>query len=1122
MKIKLINRPPCPFGKVFLHLIMKSIVLLFCSISFALSPLNGEAQDAEIIIDTDMTLSIRQAFRLINKQTDYKFIYRHDLVKTAPNIDLKKGVIKAGDLLDKCLSPISFTYSFTDGSTIVVKKSSADSPENSSVKILDKKLQFQVSGTITDTDGTPLPGANILEKGTTNGTQADFDGNFSISVENSNVVLVISYVGFATKEVNFNGQSNLMITLEESAAGLDEVVVVGYGTVKRGDLTGATSSVTTKDIKDQPSGRVDEVLQGRSPGLVVQNNSASPNGNINIRIRGSNSVNGSNDPLVVIDGFIGGNLNTINPNDISDIQVLKDAASTAIYGSRGANGVVLVTTKTGQSNNKYTIGYDTFMSYQTIRKKIDLLNASEYAETVNARRDALGITTPFTSEDIEGFRRNGGTDWQDEIFRPALQQNHQLSLTGGNERSSLYLAGNYLNNEGIMRNSSYERLSFRANTRINDRLKVGVNLFLFKSEDNPIISGGSQDSAPTHAAQIYAPTIPVYNPDGSYTQPSSQYGPPQMRNPLALAVEPINDNIANSQTLNTFFDYMLSKNLSAKVIFGYRSIHNENSYYRNTKPEGGAGLSSASISNNRFTVLQNTNQLNYNKTFSERHSLGITAVYEQQREDFNSSFAGSDGFASDVFTYNNLALGSFPQVPQSNRTRKDIQSLVGRVNYGFKDKYLLTLTTRYDGASVFGQDNKWGFFPSAAFAWRVSNEGFMEQFSEINDLKIRTSYGVTGSQAVSPYSSLARFDSNQGYAIDGSNYSTGVGLGVLGNPDLKWEKTDQLNIGLDLAMYKNRLQFTFDFYNKVTKDLLLNIPLPRISGFSSLLRNIGEVQNRGFELNLGGDPIIGKFSWNTNANFSVNENKVLALAGDNEVTLGSVGFPNFGNTVFLEVGEPIGLLRGYIQDGIWGTDEATEATSYGAFPGAPKYIDQNNDGRINNDDIANMGTTMPKATYGWSNTFSYRSLSLNVLLQGSIGNKLYNLTRVRTERASSDSDATDTRILDRWTPTNQNTNVPSFLGSNNYEQLQTSRWLEDASYMRFKNITVSYNFPDELLKKTKLISARIILSGINLITITDYTGYDPEASTNVDAFGGIDNAPYPSQKAYSIGLNLTL
>ncbi|SDF18128.1 TonB-linked outer membrane protein, SusC/RagA family [Pricia antarctica] len=1091
---------------------MKFCLLTACFMLFQLSA-NSLMSQKKMEFEYD-NVPLKRILNEITSQTGYRFFYNVKEIDDKQKISLNINGENVREVMNELAVKANFDFKINENQIVLTQGKTTS----------HKFQEREIEGTVTDEQGTPLPGANIIEKGTANGVTADFDGNFSISTDNENAILVVSYIGFATKEVAVEGKSEIQITLSEDSAKLDEVVVVGYGTVKRSDLTGATSSVSTKDIEDQPSGRVDEVLQGRSPGLAVQNSSASPNGNINIRIRGSNSVNGSNDPLVVVDGFVGGNLNTINPNDIADIQVLKDAASTAIYGSRGANGVVLVTTKTGRSDSKFIIGYDTFMSYQTIRKKIDLLNAVEYAETVNARRAALDVALPFTMEDIEGFGRNGGTDWQDEIFRPALQQSHQLSVSGGTEKSTLYLAGNYLNNEGIMKGSSYERFSFRANTQvqINDRLKVGVNLFLFRSEDNPNISGGSQDAAPTHAAQVYAPTLPVYNPDGSYSQPSGQYGPPQLRNPLALAVEPINDNIANNQTLNTSVDYKLSKNLSAKVIFGYRSIHNENSFYRNTKPEGGASQSRASITNSRFTVLQNTNQLNYNKTFSEVHSLDVTAVYEQQREDLNSSFTGAEGFASDAFTYNNLALGSFPQIPQSNRTRKDIQSFVGRINYGFKDRYLLTLTTRYDGASVFGRDNKWGLFPSAAFAWRLSNEAFMEQFSKINDFKIRASYGITGSQAVSPYSSLARFDSNQGYAIDGSTYSTGVGLGELGNPDLRWEKTDQLNIGLDLAMFKNRLQFTFDFYNKVTKDLLLQIPLPRTSGFGSLLRNIGEVQNRGFEINLGGDPITGNFSWNTNANFAVNENKVLALAGDNEVTLGSVGFPNFGNTVFLEVGQPIGLLRGYIQDGVWRTDEATEADTFGAFPGAPKYIDQNNDGQIDNDDIANMGTTLPKATYGWSNTFSYKNLSLNVLLQGSIGNKLYNLTRVRTERASSDSDATDSRILNRWTPENQNTDVPSFLGSNNYEQLQTSRWLEDASYLRFKNITLSYMFPQDLLKRLNINSARIFLSGINLITFTDYSGYDPEASTNVDAFGGIDNAPYPSQKAYSIGLNLSL
>lgn len=1095
--------------------------LLFIVVFFQVKGNDTYSQDDKITLKLE-NVSIKRVFKEIESLTEYRILYNNNQVNTKRVVSVDYVQTPVSEILADVFKGTTIKYELLSKQIVLTQGQPRGNIDDDGKGDGQDEAQDQdrsVTGTVLDENGDPLPGVLIYVEGTTTGATTDFDGKYTIPVNSDADVLVFSYIGMRTVSKTVGSQNTIDLQMEVDAKALEEVVVVGYGTARRSDLTGATTSVAINDAKKQPSSRVDELLQGRSAGVAVQNNSAAPDGTFTIRIRGSNSLNGSNDPLVVIDGFIGGDLSTLNPNDIASMEVLKDASSTAIYGSRGANGVVLVTTKRG-TTSKPTVEYNSYLNFASISKKMDLLNGYEYAETVNANRAAVGVAPPFSDQDIANLRANGGTDWQDVVFRNAIQQNHQISVSGAGENSKYYLSGNYTNNEGIIIGSSFERYALRSNldTKLGKKFNTGVKLYFSEDTNHPSVTGGNQDRSPVQGALIWSPTLPIYDAEGNYTRPSSAFGPPAVNNPLAMAIEPINDNKRTRMEINAFLDYDILKGLSARVLFGYRKIDRENSFYLNTAPQGGLGDAQAGITNSRFMLLQNTNQINYKTSFSDKHFVDFTFVYEQQREIFNSSFAGANGFSSDVFTYNNLALGRLPQIPQSDRTQKDIISYLSRVNYSYDDKYLLSFSSRYDGASVFG-DDKWGFFPSGAFAWKVSNENFMKDVTTISNLKLRTSYGLTGSQAVSPYASLAKLDSNQAYPI-GSSITTGVGLGTPPNPDLSWEKTAQFNLGMDIGLFDNLLSLTAEYYNKKTSDLLLEVPLPRTSGYSTTLRNLGEVQNRGFELNLSGYPVTGKLNWNTNVNIAVNKNKVLALAGEDEITLGSTGFPNFGNTIFLQVGQPIGILKGYIQDGIWGTDEAAEAASYGTIPGAPKYVDQNNDGQITNLDIASMGSTLPKFTYGWSNTLTYSNFDLNILLQGSQGNKVYNLTRVRSERSSSDSDATDRRILNRWTPDNQNTNVPSFEGSNQYEQFQSSRWLEDGSYLRLKNIALGYNFPKEILDKISISSLRLYVGAVNLFTITDYTGYDPEASTNVDTRGGIDMAPYPAQKIFTTGMNL--
>lgn len=983
--------------------------------------------------------------------------------------------------------------------------------------------QTTVSGKVVDEKGQPLPGVTITVKGTQIAQLTNSDGGYSISVP-QNGSLIFSFIGFKQQEIAVGGRSVINVTLGEETTSLDEVVVIGYGTAKKSDVVGSVASVSVKDMKQVPSNRVDQLLQGRAAGVQVQTTSASPNASVNIRVRGSNSLSGGNNPLTVIDGFIGGDLSSLNPNDIASVEVLKDAAATAIYGSRGANGVILVTTKIG-SGNKVNVSYNGFVNFQTIRKKLDLMNAAEYAETVNKSRLAPPATAaPFTQAQIDEFRRTGGTDWQDEIFKPATQQQHQLSISGASGNTNYFISGNVVDNNGILINSSFKRYSIRSNvqTKLSERFTTGINLFVTKSEDHPGLTSGFNDASPVQSMLLWAPTLPVYQPGGGYTEPATGYGPRTVYNPVGLAVEPIRDNIGYRTELNTFVSYNIIKGLVARVQFGYRLTDNENSTFTNNRVRNGIGNNSASINNSRGTSWQNTNQLTYNTKFGA-HDLGVTAVYERMEEVNNGSNASTQQLLTDATTYYNLGLGSIPAPPGSNYSRRNLESLLGRITYGFKNKYLLNVAARRDGSSVFGANNKWSFFPSAGFAWRIEQEDFMKSITAISLLKFRAGFGVTGNQGIGPYGSIARLGSGRNYPIGGASSVVGVGLNTIGNPDLKWEKTAQTNFAIDLGLFNNRVTATAEYYNKQTSDLLMGMPLPSASGYGSVTRNIGKVENKGFEFTIGGDPFIGKFKWNTSFNITFNRNKVVELSGGaTEQAIGTTGFPNFGNTVFLTVGKPMGILKGYIQEGIYSEAEAAEAARYGRKPGFAKFRDLNNDGIINDKDVDYMGNAQPNYTFGWTNNLSYGNFDMNIFIQGSQGNTLYNMGRIRNEKPSSDADATSRRVLNAWTPQNQNTDVPSLEGTkSSLDLFQSSRWIEDGSYIRLKALTLGYNLPKSILSKAKISNVRFYVTGVNLLTITKYNGYDPESATGVDQNGGIDISPYPTAKIYTIGANVT-
>lgn len=979
-----------------------------------------------------------------------------------------------------------------------------------------------ISGTITDESGGVLPGANVIEKGTLNGASSDFDGKYTMNVSEG-TTLVFSYVGYKTKEVVVGDQTTINIILKSDNT-LDEVVLIGYGSRRKSDLTGAVSSVKAKELTEIPLTRTDQLLQGRASGVYIASTDGSPGGNVKIRVRGANSINGNNAPLVVIDGFLGGSIDNLNPLDIQSIEVLKDASATAVYGSRGANGVILITTKTGKSG-KTKVEFSSFVTMHSLRNKLDLLNAEQYAETFNARTIALGGSAPYTESDIANFRANGGTDWQDEIFRDAVQHNYNLAVSGGNDKTTYLFSLNYVDQEGILINSDYKRYQFRTNlnSKISDKLKFGVRLYGVREESTPQAFNSLRGTPVTDALSFPATFQSVYDENGAFVQSPD----PNLWNPVASALSLDNGRIANTFNVNTFFEYQITEDLKLNIAGGvsylgenrytFRSTDNRNAFAENGR---------ASIFNRESIGWINTNNLTYSKEIGDDDRLTATVVYEQQQlGPVRGNGYNTQNFITQSLGYFGVNLAETVVGQYVNPLEKrTIQSFLGRVNYSLDDKFLFTVSGRYDGASVLSSDNQWNFFPSAAIAWKLKNEKFLENAEALTDLKVRVSYGEVGSQAVNVNSTKTRLNSGQNYSLDGNNVSVGVGVGSIGSPDLKWETTSQYDIGFDASFFNGRLNLAADYYHKNTEDLLLRVSVPFISGIPTgsnpptILRNLGELENKGFELSLGGTPVnTENFTWDLNFNMATNTSKVLDLGEEDEILGGTFGGSSLPALFVIQVGEPLGNIRGLIYDGVWQSSETTEAAVYGNVPGDSKYRDVNNDGVINDQDRTTIGNGTPSLTWGLSSNFKYKNFDLDLFFNGAHGHDIYNFTRNTIVDVVNGPE-----LLNRWTPQNENTNVPAF-SSTDIQRANTSRFLEDGSFIRLKSLVFGYNLSESVLEKLKLSNARIYVGGQNLWTSTDYTGFDPEINStgNSDVNNGLDLGGYPPSKTFTIGLNLT-
>ncbi|MGJ8716196.1 MAG: SusC/RagA family TonB-linked outer membrane protein [Maribacter stanieri] len=985
---------------------------------------------------------------------------------------------------------------------------------------------YTLTGTVLDETNMPVPGANVVIQNTTTGTSTDFDGNFSITVSNGDV-LEFSSIGYAKKEVAITGQQTLNVVLAEDASQLEEVVVVGYGSQKKSDITGSVSSVKSEELNAYPVLDAAQALQGRAAGVVVQsNNGGEPGAPISIKIRGNTSINASSSPLVVVDGFVGASMP--QANDIESMEVLKDASATAIYGSRGSNGVILVTTKKGRSG-KLSIEANTTYAIQNISNRLDLLNASEFADYQNQIRTNNGVSTPYA-------QGPANTDWQDLIYRSGSTSNNQVSFSGGSEKINFYASANYFKQDGIIIGSDFERLTFLSNidAQVTDKLKLGMNLFGSRgikngsaTQSNGSVSAGGDDVITL--ALRYAPDQPVYNADGTYTFGNTVGDP--VDNPFAVATERIDETKTDNFRANLYANYEILEGLSFKTTFGLSTENQTRGIFLPSLLTQTAGGESgrAIVDTNRETSVLSENYLTYTKEFG-KSNLTLLGGYSYQKTVNENFFSEATGFISDGFSYYGLGSATNILQPSSSKSDVEIQSQFGRFNYDFDDKYLLTATIRRDGASNFSANEKYALFPSAALGWKVSNENFLKDSKTISNLKFRASYGVTGNPSIGAYESLSRLETL--YASSNGQTVSAVTPEQPENPNLKWESSYQTNFGIDLGLINNRVSVSLDYYNIDTKDLILtDNSITEYLGFSGddILANVGEINNRGLEIALSTKNILKEdFRWTTDFNIAFNKNEVVSLVNDADLFFDATpSYFSHDRSYVLRVGEEVGLFWGYEYAGVYqgGTAPAGTQTLSGGVAGDPLFADIDGSGDITEADRTTIGNPNPDFTWGFTNNFSYKNLDLSIFLQGSQGGDIFNLTNVQL--TNGDANTTRAYYNSAWTPTNTDTNAPR-VGNNSNREI-SSRFIEDGSYVRLKNISLGYTVPSDITEKLGLDNLRLSLSGQNLLTFTNYSGLDPEVSyygsggnnnTSSNTAQGFDFGNYPTVRTVTMSLNL--
>ncbi len=1000
-----------------------------------------------------------------------------------------------------------------------------------------KAQGITVTGTVTDNLG-PVIGASIQVEGTTTGCITDVDGNYNLPNVPANGTLVFSFIGYQTQKIAVNGKTKIDVKLVEDSQLLQEVVVVGYGVQRKSDLTGAVASVKTADaLKSTPTGNVSDALQGRMAGVSVLSGSGNPTEDNTIRVRGINSITAETGPLVVIDGFIGGSLQSLNPADIASIEVLKDASATAVYGSRGANGVILVTTK-NPDKDKLTVSFNAFANIKTVAKYPDTLSPYEYAQLVNDYgQEYYGYDDYhyYSQEQLEAFKSGkAGFDYSKEIFRTALTQNYELSVAGGGEKTTFLASLRYQNDEGIIKESDSSIYSWRlkVDTKIKKWLKAGLNIYgHYRETSAPRIT---QYDGLIQQAMYFPNTIEPKDENGNYN--NAFFDGSATYNPMGHIWESNNSNKTINNRLQGYVQFDIIDGLSFRsqlgVLFDNRlntSVQNEDSYYAYKN----GNTTQGQVRSYWNTSWLNTNTLSYVKEFNENHRINATAVFEQSYDNnFNHTGTAYNLDYIDRIGINNLAWAdaALNQLA-SDRTINTLMSGMLRVNYVFMNRYMVTASIRADGSSRL--QDKWSYFPSAALAWDLKQEEFLKDNNFIDQLKLRAGYGSVGNQAVAAYRIYSMLS-----PVTTSNNTTAYQIDRPAAPYLKWERNDQVNIGVDFGILNGRVRLTADWYNKMSRDILLELAQPTHMGYGSLLMNSGEIKNTGIEFTISADPVTGEeFNWHTDITLSHNKGTFNSIptANHRQQQAGE-----FQNQLFQMIeGEKLGTFWGYTFDGIWQEDEVnapfvdangntngkTNGEVYKVVAGNSKYVDVNKDGVLNDSDQGIIGCGQPTFNWGWNNTFNYKNFDFSFFVVGFHGFDIYNATHqmgFNTVSGQNMAAVTPMRdFLDRWTPTNTDTDVPGFVQGGTENKVFSSRFVENGSFIKMKSITLGYTLPEMTCKTLGINNLRIYASIQNPFHITSYSGLDPEATMGSPLVQGVDWGAYPNSRNYLIGLNFS-
>jgi len=1147
--ICIINRLKKSADKTIKIMKLTAVILLVATLQVSAS---GYAQKVTL---HETNSKLKNVLNVIRKQTGYYFIFNKTVLQKVKPVTINVTDENLKQVLNEIFKGQNLGYEIKERVIVITNTAITESPNSNDGANVPP---VNIKGKVLDPKGQPLIGASIRVKGITKGTVTDADGNFNLQSIESDAVLLVSYSGFITQEIALNGRTEFAISLKEDIQSLSDVVVVGYGTQSKRAVTGSVTSVNYDKFKDRSFSNVTQALAGQLPGVNISQSQGAPGSSPVVRIRGTSSITAGTNPLYVIDGLPveNFNLNLINPQDISSVEVLKDASSAAIYGSRGANGVIIITTKLGKAGTtNVSAGYE--FGVQTVNRQIDMMNAPQFVQYyIDAHNNAWTAAGGKASDPNsvrgpayripEDFTNNPqqfgqGTNWQDVMFHTALSHNAQLSVSGGSDKTQFLISGAYLDQDAVLDQNYYKRLALRVNLKhqISDKIIIGANISLTSIYDR---TDGTQGKADVVSLGVTSdPIFPVYNENGNlgFRDPNSswyrftQYSDLQLWNPYSLTRE-INKQDKTYNTLATgYAEYKIIDGLKFRTSINANLTNIRHNYYQNALQKYGYSSAGPAIANNNTTSVLNwlsENTLNYEKQF-DKHRITALVGYtaQHQRDEYND--VSSSNFPNDLVPTLNAGTVT---AGTSLASEWALLSYLGRLNYSYADKYFLTATLRRDGSSRFGENNKYGYFPSASAGWLISDEDFMkDKVKWVSSLKLRASYGIAGNNQIPNYGSIGLLSSSN-YTY-GSTVVNGLSINNISNRDLKWEKTTQYNAGLDVGMFNNRLNLTLDAYYSVTKDLLLNVPVPDITGFANQLTNIGKMRNQGLEIGITSKNLVHEFTWTTDFNFSINRNKVLELGPNNA----PLNYNDFSVAVRTEVGQPVSNYYGYIFDGVYQNQAQINSSPHDptTTPGDPVVRDVNGDGKITADDRTNIGNYQPKFISGITNTFGYKGLEFSFLFQGSYGGKIANQL-VRYSGLWNGGRNAYADAANYWRSEANPGDGKHFKPTVEPKGLQnqfSSYWIEDGSFLRVKNIRLSYALPKNVFSRmTAVKGVRLYVNAENVFLFSKYTNYDPENTTYAattysptatsvspiptGAFLGVDYGSYPVPRVITFGI----